>query len=140
MVTIAALFIFWLLNVLVRYNTNTYLTSTINWYLYYIPMLFVPALCATSALKAAALERKTSVRILEAAVLSICGILSLLVLSNNEHNLAFVFDRPYPGFLHSYSYGPLYWTCAFYIVLLFTAFILVLGMPAEGACAARLSP
>lgn len=134
LVAIAALFIFWLLNVLVRYKTNTYLTSTINWYLYYIPMLFVPALCATSALKAAALERKTSVRILESIALSVCGILSLLVLSNNGHNLAFVFDRPYPEFLYSYSYGPLYRICALYVVLLFIAFIVVLGY----ACRRRL--
>lgn len=134
LVAIAALFIFWLLNVLVRYKTDTYLTSTINWYLYYIPMLFVPMLCVASALKAASLERKTSVRISEAVAFSICGILSLLVLSNNRHSLAFVFDGPYPEFLCSYSYGPLYWICALYIVLLFFAFIVVLGY----ACRRRL--
>lgn len=127
LVIIVCLLIFWLLDVLVRYKTDTYLVSTITWYLYYIPILFVPALCVTLALKAATLERKPFVRVGEKAIFALCGLLALLVLFNNKHNLAFVFDRPYPVFFNHYSYGPVYWICTFFVAASFIAFIVILG-------------
>ena len=56
LIAIAALLAFWLLDVIVKYPMKSDLGTSICWYLYYVPMLFVPALAFTCALRAAGFD------------------------------------------------------------------------------------
>ena len=80
------------------------------WYLYYLPMLFIPVAALLAALTIGKtdgerLSSKTKLLWLVSA------ILLLVVLTNDLHQLVFVFPQNVPAALHSdreYSYGPVY--------------------------------
>lgn len=119
LVAIVALFVFWLLAVVVKYASSNNTVGQACWYLYYVALIFAPALCFFAGLRSAGLGRGKRGRICHAVIMSISALLVLLVLTNNAHMLVFVFDPGSSTWDSDYSYALGYWliTCWEYILL-----------------------
>lgn len=118
----AALLAAWLLDVLLKYPAQNDLTTSIMWYLYYVPMLFVPTLSLSSALHAATLDRRAPWRAACRAVWAVDAALCLLVLTNNVHHLVFAFDFADPHWEGNYTYQPGYWCVTAWSLLQYAGF------------------
>ncbi len=99
--------------------------SRFLWYSYYVPILVLAAL---SVLAAVALDEDRREKILFTAVAlgAVTGVLILLILTNDLHQLAFRFM---PGFINwdaEYAYGPVYFVTLFWVLLLFLGAVLLL--------------
>lgn len=97
LVTIAALLAFWLLDVIVKYPMKSDLGTSICWYLYYVPMLFVPALAFTCALRAADFDTTKAGKTARSIAFAGSALLTLFVLTNNLHHAVFSFSFDDPG-------------------------------------------
>lgn len=138
--TIAALFAFWLLVVLLKYQISDDLIASTLWYLYYVPMLFVPVLCLFSAFRAATLDGRPSVRRAKLAIMVVTIALLLTVLTNNMHHLVFAFDFTNPSWSADYRYELGYWVVFAWFSLLYAAFFAVLFLAARAQLRSMISP
>ncbi len=126
LVTIAALLAFWLLDVIVKYPMKSDLGTSICWYLYYVPMLFVPALAFACALRAACLDTTKTGKTARSIAFAGSALLALFVLTNNLHHAVFSFSFDDPGWSGNYHYEWGYWLVAGWFVLLYGAFFALL--------------
>ncbi len=142
LVIIAILLICWLGEVLVKYRTANESLTIAYWYLYYVPMIFVPTLCLFSALRMAAIDRAPTARAIKRAVIVVDCLLLGLVLTNNLHHLVFAFDvEPGSGSWNgAYSYVAGYWAVFAWIVSLFTMYFGVLFVAARNQLRSAFSP
>ena len=101
----AALMLLWLILRTLKYEFVTDLTvARYIWYLYYLPMLFIPLLGVYIALSLGKSEEfRLTGRI--GALAIIPGILFLLVITNDLHQQVFAFDSGVPGVPDNYSYS-----------------------------------
>lgn len=123
----AALMLLWLILRTLKYEFVTDLTvARYIWYLYYLPMLFIPLLGVYIALS---LGKSEKFRLTGRAgfLVTVPGILFLLVITNDLHQQVFAFSSGVPGGPdnYSYSYGPVYFcylgwtvTCMFFSLIL----------------------
>lgn len=121
----AALMLLWLILRTLKYEFVTDLTvARYIWYLYYLPMLFIPLLGVYIALS---LGKSEEYRLTEKAgfLVAVPGILFLLVITNDLHQQMFAFSSGVPGEPDNYSYGPVYFcyfgwtvTCMFFSLIL----------------------
>ena len=106
----AALMLLWLILRTLKYEFVTDLTvARYIWYLYYLPMLFIPLLGVYIALSLGKSEKfRLTGRI--GALAIIPAVLFLLVITNDLHQQVFAFSSGVPGGPdnYSYSYGPVY--------------------------------
>ena len=102
---IAALLVFWLLAVLVKYPAQGDEMVSMLWYLYYVPMQFIPTLFLASACRAAALDSRPCIRRAIAFAYVADAIVVAIILTNNIHHFAFVFDFANPNWGGEYAYG-----------------------------------
>ena len=115
----AALILLWLILRTLKYSVVTDLTAArYVWYLYYLPMLFLPLLGVYIALSMGKpedyrLSRRTGM------LLIVPAVLFLLVITNDLHQQVFAFKSGVPGLPVSgtYSYRPLYFICLGWIVV-----------------------
>lgn len=123
----AALMLLWLILRTLKYEFVTDLTvARYIWYLYYLPMLFIPLLGVYIALSLGKSEKfRLTGRI--GALAIIPAVLFLLVITNDLHQQVFAFSSGVPGGPdnYSYSYGPVYFcylgwtvTCMFFSLIL----------------------
>ena len=123
----AALMLVWLILRTLKYEIVTDLTvARYIWYLYYLPMLFIPLLGVYIALSLGKSEKfRLTGRI--GALAIIPAVLFLLVITNDLHQQMFAFSSGVPGEPdnYSYSYGPVYFcylgwtvTCMFFSLIL----------------------
>ena len=123
----AALMLLWLILRTLKYEIVTDLTvARYIWYLYYLPMLFIPLLGVYIALSLGKSEKfRLTGRI--GALAIIPAVLFLLVITNDLHQQVFAFSSGVPGGPdnYSYSYGPVYFcylgwtvTCMFFSLIL----------------------
>ncbi len=123
----AALMLVWLILRTLKYEFVTDLTvARYIWYLYYLPMLFIPLLGVYIALSLGKSEKfRLTGRI--GALAIIPAVLFLLVITNDLHQQMFAFSSGVPGGPdnYSYSYGPVYFcylgwtvTCMFFSLIL----------------------
>ena len=123
----AALMLVWLILRTLKYEFVTDLTvARYIWYLYYLPMLFIPLLGVYIALSLGKSEKfRLTGRI--GALAIIPAVLFLLVITNDLHQQVFSFSSGVPGGPdnYSYSYGPVYFcylgwtvTCMFFSLIL----------------------
>lgn len=126
LVTIAALLAFWLLDVIVKYPMKSDLGTSICWYLYYIPMLFVPALASACALRGAGLDTTKIGKTAHSIAFAGSALLALFVLTNNLHHAVFSFSFDDPGWSGNYHYEWGYWLVAGWFILLYGAFFALL--------------
>ena len=114
----AALMLLWLVLRTLKYEVVTDLTvARYIWYLYYLPMLFIPLLGVYIALSLGKSEKfRLSGKI--GALALIPAALFLLVITNDLHQQMFAFDSGVPGVPdnYSYSHGFLYFICLGWMV------------------------
>ena len=125
----AALMLVWLILRTLKYEFVTDLTvARYIWYLYYLPMLFIPLLGVYIALSLGKSEEyRLAGRI--GALTIIPAALFLLVITNDLHQQAFAFGSGVPGVPdnYSYSHGPVYFCCLGWMVIcMFFSLILLL--------------
>ena len=115
----AALMLLWLILRTLKYSVVTGLTAgRYIWYLYYLPMLFLPLLWVYIALSMGKSEDYRLSR--GTGMLSIIpAALFLLVITNDLHQQVFAFKSGVPGLPVSgtYSYRPLYFICLGWMVV-----------------------
>lgn len=109
----AALMLLWLILRTLKYEFVTDLTvARYIWYLYYLPMLFIPLLGVYIALSLGKSEKfRLTGRI--GALAIIPAVLFLLVITNDLHQQMFAFSGRVPGGQDnsSFSHRPLYYAC-----------------------------
>lgn len=112
---IAGLMLLWLMLRTVKYNIYDMNAERFLWYGYYFPMLFIPVLAVQVALSLGRPERYRLPRLTRLLYLP-SALLLLLVLTNDLHQLVFVFPS---GILsdREYGYGPGYYAALTWIVL-----------------------
>ena len=125
----AALMLLWLILRTLKYEFVTDLTvARYIWYLYYLPMLFIPLLGVYIALSLGKSEKfRLTGRI--GALAIIPAVLFLLVITNDLHQQMFAFSSGVPGEPdnYSYSHGPVYFCCLGWMVTcMFFSLILLL--------------
>lgn len=115
----AALMLLWLILRTLKYSFVTGpAAGRYIWYLYYLPMLFLPLLCVYIALSMGKSEDYRLSR--GTGMLSIIpAALFLLVITNDLHQQVFAFKSGVPGLPVSgtYSYRPLYFICLGWMVV-----------------------
>ena len=114
----AALMLLWLILRTLKYSVITGPAGRYIWYLYYLPMLFLPLLCVYIALSMGKSEDYRLSR--GTGMLSIIpAALFLLVITNDLHQQVFAFKSGVPGLPVSgtYSYRPLYFICLGWMVV-----------------------
>ena len=125
----AALMLVWLILRTLKYEFVTDLTAArYIWYLYYLPMLFIPLLGVYIALSLGKSEEFHLTGMVGALAI-IPAVLFLLVITNDLHQQAFAFDSGVPGKPdnYSYSHGPVYFCCLGWMVAcMFFSLILLL--------------
>lgn len=125
----AVLMLVWLVLRTLKYEVVTDLTvARYIWYLYYLPMLFIPLLGVYIALSLGRSEEfRLTGRI--GSLVIIPAVLFLLVITNDLHQQAFAFSSGVPGEPDNYSYfhGPVYFCCLGWMVIcMFFSLILLL--------------
>ena len=101
----AVLMLVWLILRTLKYEFVTDLTvARYIWYLYYLPMLFIPLLGVYIALS---LGKSEEDRLTEKAgfLVAVPGIPFLLVITNDLHQQAFAFSSGVPGVPDNYGYS-----------------------------------
>ena len=125
----AALMLVWLVLRTLKYEVVTDLTvARYIWYLYYLPLLFIPLLGVYIALSLGKSDEfRLTGRI--GALAIIPSTLFLLVITNDLHQWMFAFSSGVPGEPDnsSYTHGPVYFCCLGWMVIcLFFSLILLL--------------
>lgn len=113
----AVLMLLWMALRAIKYNSpadiNTY--GRYLWYSYYIAMVFLPLMMFFAMLNIGKPENTNNRKyflIIPAAVLV------LLVMTNDFHQLAFVFEPDFHNWNKQYSYGPVYYVIVVWIFIL----------------------
>ena len=123
----AALMLVWLILRTLKYEFVTDLTvARYIWYLYYLPMLFIPLLGVYIALS---LGKSEEYRLTEKAgfLTAIPGILFLLTITNDLHQQVFAFSSGVPGVPDNYSYSHgIFYFCSLGWMVACMAFSLIL--------------
>ena len=124
----AALMLVWLILRTLKYEFVTDLTvARYIWYLYYLPMLFIPLLGVYIALT---LGKSEEYRLTGKAgfLVAIPGILFLLVITNDLHQQVFAFNSGVPGVPdnYGYSHGIFYFCCLGWMVVCMTFSLILL--------------
>ena len=140
----AALMLVWLVLRTLKYEVVTSLTvARYIWYLYYLPMLFIPLLGVYIALSLGKSEEfRLTGRIGALAVIP--AVLFLLVITNDLHQQAFAFSSGVPGGPdnYSYSHGPVYFCCLGWMVIcmLFSLILLLKKSRVPSSPKKKLAP
>lgn len=123
---VMGLILFWFVIRLFKYEfVENLVLLRYLWYLYYLPMLFIP-LCA---LFTAMLLGKSELARLPnyAGILSvISAVLWLFVMTNDLHQLAFRFPPGKPWIDNDYGYGPVYYSIVLWLLLCGLSFLIIL--------------
>lgn len=113
----AALMLLWMALRAIKYNSpadiNTY--GRYLWYSYYIAMVFLPLMMFFATLNIGKPENTNNRKYL---LIIPAAVLVLLVMTNDFHQLAFVFAPDFHNWNKQYSYGPVYYVIAVWIFML----------------------
>ena len=113
----AALMLLWMALRAIKYNSpadiNTY--GRYLWYSYYIAMVFLPLMMFFAMLNIGKPENTNNRKYL---LIISAAVLVLLVMTNDFHQLAFVFEPDFHNWNKQYSYGPVYYVIVVWIFIL----------------------
>lgn len=113
----AALMLLWMALRAIKYNSpadiNTY--GRYLWYSYYIAMVFLPLMMFLAMLNIGKPENTNNRKYL---LIIPAAVLVLLVMTNDFHQLAFVFEPDFHNWNKQYSYGPVYYVIVVWIFIL----------------------
>ena len=137
----AALMLLWLILRTLKYEFVTDLTvARYIWYLYYLPMLFIPLLGVYIALS---LGKSEEFRVTEriCALAIIPAVLFLLVITNDLHQQMFAFSSGVPD-NYGYSHGIFYFCSMGWMVACMIFFLVLLLKKSRVPCSKkkRLAP
>ncbi len=110
LVEIVVMMVLWMFFRTVKYTVVLHPTFLrYLWYLYYLPILFIFPLCVLVAMSVEKMENPPS-RGCRHSLMTISAVLFWLVMTNDHHQLVFVFPKDVAYFSdHAYSYGPGYY-------------------------------
>ena len=91
------------------------------WYLYYLPILAVPTFLLITSLSNYFRNHKKVVLSIDLIAGSISLILLVIILLNDVHQKAFIFNENFLKWDSDYKYGLIYYLLMGYVVVLFTA-------------------
>lgn len=128
LLVVAVLLVFWLTVRTVKYEfAQDADVRRMLWYLFYIPMLFIPLMGAFTALRIGRGESQNRLGWMRFFLIP-TAILAALVLTNDLHRLVFTFPAGGPWTDADYGYGPLYWAViGWEILTALTALIVILS-------------
>lgn len=113
----ATLMLLWMALRAIKYNSpadiNTY--GRYLWYSYYIAMVFLPLMMFFATLNIGKPENTNNRKYL---LIIPAAVLVLLVMTNDFHQLAFVFEPDFHNWNKQYSYGPVYYVIVVWIFML----------------------
>lgn len=113
----AALMLLWMALRAIKYNSpadiNTY--GRYLWYSYYIAMVFLPLMMFFAMLNIGKPENTNNRKYL---LIIPAAVLVLLVMTNDFHQLTFVFEPDFHNWNKQYSYGPVYYVIVVWIFIL----------------------
>lgn len=113
----AALMLLWMALRAIKYNSpadiNTY--GRYLWYSYYIAMVFLPLMMFFAMLNIGEPENTNNRKYL---LIIPAAVLVLFVMTNDFHQLAFVFEPDFHNWNKQYSYGPVYYVIVVWIFIL----------------------
>lgn len=113
----AALMLLWMALRAIKYNSpadiNTY--GRYLWYSYYIAMVFLPLMMFFATLNIGKPENTNNRKYL---LIIPAAVLVLFVMTNDFHQLAFVFAPDFHNWNKQYSYGPVYYVIVVWIFML----------------------
>ena len=95
------------------------------WYLYYLPMLFIP-LCALLTAMLLGKSELAQLPKCAAALAAICAVFFLLVMTNDLHQLVFTFPQGKPWSDGDYGYGIVYYGIVVWLLLCGLSFLILL--------------
>ncbi len=131
LVAIVGLLAFWLAIVIVKYPSHYDPFIIASWYAYYIPMLAIPTLLFSCALRAATFESTKLGKIARAVAIVISSCLTLFVLTNNSHMCVFSFTIGQRGWDGQYTYQIGYWCVVIWLVALYVSSFALLFVAAR---------
>ena len=106
----ALLMLIWLILRTLKYEFVTDTTAArYIWYLYYLPMLFIPLLSVYIALSLGRYDNRLTGKSVAMAIIP--TLLFAAVMTNDLHQQMFAFGGGSPEFSEEYSYRPLYFVC-----------------------------
>lgn len=106
----ALLMLIWLILRTLKYEFVTDTTAArYIWYLYYLPMLFIPLLSVYIALSLGRYDNRLTGKSVAMAIIP--TLLFAAVMTNDLHQQMFAFWGGSPEFSEEYSYRPLYFVC-----------------------------
>lgn len=111
----ALLMLIWLILRTLKYEFVTDTTAArYIWYLYYLPMLFIPLLSVYIALSLGRYDNRLTGKSVAMAIIP--TLLFAAVMTNDLHQQMFAFGGGSPEFSGEYSYRPLYFVCLGWMV------------------------
>lgn len=131
LVAVVGLLAFWLSIVIVKYPSHYDPFIIACWYAYYIPMLAIPTLLFSCALRAATFESTKLGKIARTVAIVISSCLTLFVLTNNSHMCVFSFTIGNRGWDGQYTYGIGYWCVVVWLVALYVSSFALLFVAAR---------
>ncbi len=137
---IAIILTLWLLVVTIKWNISNEDLARYLWYSYYIPMACLPPLCLACALRSAGFALGNAIKRLRNICIAVGALFATLALTNDAHQLFFIFDTPTPGIVGRYGYGPAYWMFFAYNIICYLAFFCVLWRSSRSALRGLIVP
>lgn len=131
LVAVATICALWMIEVILKYKSFTPFYATILWYLYYVPMTFVPLLYQLCGLRLAGLEQHRAGRRYRTALCIAAILLIGFVLTNDFHQQVFHFDRSSDTWSNDYTYGWGYFAVLIWTAFNFVAFFILVGRSAS---------
>ena len=127
LVAIATICTLWMIEVIFKYKSFTPHYATLLWYLYYVPMTFVPLLYQLCGMRLAGVEQHRAGRRYRAALWIAAALLVAFVLTNDLHRQVFHFDRASETWSNDYTYGWGYFVYLAWTAFNFVAFFALVG-------------
>lgn len=131
LVAVATICALWMIEVILKYKSFTPFYATVLWYLYYVPMTFVPLLYQLCGLRLAGLEQHRAGRRYRTALWVVAILLIGFVLTNDFHRQVFHFDRSSDTWSNDYTYGWGYFAVLIWTAFNFVAFFILVGRSAS---------
>lgn len=122
-ISIGILIVFWMLIRMTKGVVETTLLTRLSWYLYYVPLIFIPSIFyiySRSLLKKINKKEKIIIYI-------ISTILLLMVLTNDFHEIVFKFNNGIEDF-NNYKHNIGYYLITLWIFILFGGGMIILAL------------
>ena len=128
LVAIAAICTLWMIEVVVKYKSFTQAYTSLLWYLYYVPMTFIPLLFQLCGFRLAGLERRRAWRRYRVVLLALASVIVLFVFTNDLHHQVFCFDPSSDGWANDYTYGWGYAVILVWSAVNYVGFFILVGL------------